>query len=214
MTIGEAYIAFCGGLSFSCDALNTICAARDSGEIGDGKIAEDLRSYGQISESSTTSPRLISEHALEQYFSKHPVSAVVTGFSKEGGKSLRTEMKGKGGPTARPLGAPPKLTQKKIAELFGSPCTEDVVANWEAYERSGGKDGTPPPSAQYNGTTYLYSQALRLNPTRENTKILYRIASRYWETRGTNDGISIANTIHAMSEEKFNLMLRKFGVRD
>ena len=128
-----------------------------------------------------------------------PVAAYITDISKEGGKALREAFKDRGGPTVKPDGAPRKLTQKEIAASFGPPCNEDMVANWERYAKTSGKQGATPPSATYKGKPYSYSQELRTNPTPENMEILTEIIKDFKRTSGVKDGID--KFVHPKSEE-------------
>lgn len=123
----------------------------------------------------------------------------VNGLTKEGGKALREAVKDKGGPTAKSTGALPKLTQKEVALMFGSPCNEDMVANWEAYDKTNGKRGSLPPSANYNGKSYSYTQVLRVETTAENKAILAAIVEEYKKTQSVKDGIK--EFTHFKSEE-------------
>lgn len=123
------------------------------------------------------------------------------GVTKEGGKALREAMKDKGGPTVQPKGAPKKLTQKEVAELFGPNCNVGKVSNWESYGKKGVKRGATPPCAEYKGKLYSYSKKLRENPTPEYLEILGAIAKRFRETSGVQDGIETGKFTHPRSEE-------------
>lgn len=105
----------------------------------------------------------------------------------------------KGG--AKPKGALRKLTQKEVADLFGPPCNADMVGNWESYGKGGGKRGSMPPSAEYNGKLYPYVKELRTNPTPENMEILGAIVKRFRETVAVQDGIESGKFTHPRSEE-------------
>ena len=102
---------------------------------------------------------------------------------------------------AKPNGAAKKLTQKEVADLFGSPCNADMVGNWESYGKGGVKRGAVPPSAEYNGKLYPYVKELRTNPTPENMEILGAIAKRFRETAAVQDGIESGKFTHPRSDE-------------
>ena len=73
--------------------------------------------------------------------------------------------KNKGG---RPKKDATGYTQKYVAEMFGKPCNAEKIANWESYVRTGGKRGSVPPSANYNGIRISYSEELRKNPSKDD----------------------------------------------
>ena len=138
---------------------------------------------------------------LKNYLESHAINAVVTGFSKEGGKSLRAEMKDKGGRPVKSNGVRKALTQKDVADLFMSPCTEDIVGNWESFGKPGTDRGSLPPSVNYKGERISYSSELRKNPTEESLSILHQMADEYHAIHGVKDGIARKKIIHCKSEE-------------
>ncbi len=85
--------------------------------------------------------------------------------------------------------------------MFGPSCTESKVNNWERFDRSGGKVGSMPPSAEYKGHPVSYSADLRKFPTPENKAILAAIIERYKSTAAVKDGIRHKADLHFKSAE-------------
>lgn len=92
-------------------------------------------------------------------------------------------------------------TQPQIAAMFGPPCNDDKVANWESKAR-GSDRGAVPPSAMYKGRLESYREELRKFPIGENVEILAAIIEQYKATEGVKAAVGEkAKIVHARSEE-------------
>jgi len=101
-------------------------------------------------------------------------------------------------------------TQKQIAEMFGPPCNEGKVGNWEARAR-GSKRGSTPPAANYKGCLKGYSAELRKFPFGENAEILAAIIDQYSATEGVKAITGKKEEIHPRSDESFYQAQKKHG---
>ena len=116
-------------------------------------------------------------------------------------KGVAEAVRNKGGRPRKADHATDAMTQKEVAIMFGPSCTESKVNNWERFDRSGGKVGSMPPSAEYKGHPVSYSADLRKFPTPENKAILAAIIERYKSTAAVKDGIRHKADLHFKNAE-------------
>lgn len=122
-----------------------------------------------------------------------PVDEFWTRFNKEKNKAKI------GAPSADDHAAN-YYTAKEVAAMFGPPCNEEKVGNWESRAR-GSKRGATPPSAMYKGRLESYREELRKFPIGENLEILTEIIKQYKATEGVKAAAGKLDTIHCRSEE-------------
>lgn len=129
-----------------------------------------------------------------------PIDVNVVSVAPSAGKSLRAAMKDPGGRPKKTNGGSKIMTQAEMAEAFGAPCNEEMVANWEA-RAAGKKRGSNPPDAIYNGERIVYSAELRLNPTPDNKNRLAALIAEYQSRHRVKEAVDRKNTLHMKSPE-------------
>lgn len=178
-----------------------ICSITSSPETEGGRIFASMLLKRELERRrEVLSPLDITDDIMAK-IREIPLNARVVEIDKSSAKSFRDAMKDAGGRPKRSSRKAGYFSQSQVAQMFGAPCTAEMVANWEAKAR-GAKRGSNPPTTIIDKVCYHYSKELRIDQTPENMKILAAIVSDYQSRHAIKQNVKDKpKNVHAKNEE-------------
>ena len=162
-------------------------------------VADDVESF--IDSANEAGAAFVASIIADKEHPTQPIDANIVSVAPSAGISLRAALKDPGGRPKKKSSGTKIATQGEMATSFGAPCTEDKIANWEAYERTNGQRGSRPFGfITKDGERIIYSAELRLNPTPDNQKRLTALMAEFQSRHRIKEAVG-EKALHMKSAE-------------